>query len=138
MVVVSVIALSVLVGTPLFFVGRKYYLLFRVHRAKIERERQNEESMRQRLLDTELPEQIDLEWIIPYESLKIEGKLGGGGYGIVYRGNYHGTPVAVKVLTAVSAFEDVEKFEQEVRVLRSLRHPNIVSFMVSSFPFSSC
>ena len=70
---------------------------------------------------------------IPEADLSIDasaaGRLGEGGFGVVRRGAWRGTPVAVKSLQR-SAEEVGEgparAFEREVAVLARLRHPNVV------------
>jgi serine/threonine protein kinase len=61
---------------------------------------------------------------------KLVAKIGEGGMGAVYRGVQESTAteVAVKVLHIKYALEEefVNRFKQEVKVLRSLRHPNTV------------
>ncbi|MEM9070696.1 MAG: serine/threonine-protein kinase [Myxococcota bacterium] len=62
---------------------------------------------------------------------RIEGVLGTGGVGVVYRAEHTGLrqPVALKVLR--HGYEDIEmlrrRFEREATVLSQLRHPNVVS-----------
>ncbi|XP_010540027.1 PREDICTED: serine/threonine-protein kinase EDR1-like isoform X3 [Tarenaya hassleriana] len=53
-----------------------------------------------------------------------------GSYGEVYRGDWHGTEVAVKrFLDQETIGEALEEFKSEVRIMKKLRHPNIVLFM---------
>src|SRR5690349_3512972 len=61
-------------------------------------------------------------WLGPYQ---IEGSLGAGGMGQVYRGRDTrlSRPVAIKVLTSGS----VDRFIQEARAASALNHPNIVT-----------
>lgn len=63
-------------------------------------------------------------------SYRLVAKIGEGGMGAVYRGVQEGddAAVAVKILHIKYALERefVERFRREVKVLRSLRHPNTV------------
>lgn len=65
-------------------------------------------------------------WIWPFE---LEEKIGEGGMGVVYRGRYvkNDLRVAVKLLPQDVADEIIlARFEREVEILKTLRHPNIV------------
>jgi len=65
-------------------------------------------------------------WIWPFE---LEEKIGEGGMGVVYRGRYvkNNRRVAVKLLPEDVADEIIlKRFEREVELLKTLRHPNIV------------
>jgi serine/threonine protein kinase len=54
-------------------------------------------------------------------------------YGEVHKAVWKGTEVAVKVIAAEKITKDMEKsFQDEVRVMTSLRHPNVVLFMAAS------
>jgi len=64
-------------------------------------------------------------WEIDYEALQLQGYLGKGFYGNVYKGLWGNVEVAVKKVTRQM---DVEKWLLEVNLLFSLRHPNVVSF----------
>jgi serine/threonine protein kinase len=69
--------------------------------------------------------------VIP--DVTIEGELGRGGMGVVYRGRqpFVDRRVAVKVLPvrqgALGSSEFVERFQREAKILASLSHPNIVA-----------
>ena len=66
----------------------------------------------------------------PYE---IEGTLGQGGMGEVYRARDTrlGRAVAVKILPAVHAADpdSIRRFEKEARAVASLSHPNVVTLL---------
>lgn len=52
--------------------------------------------------------------------------VGRGGFAVVYAGVLHGMPVAVKRLKVRAVKDAVEMLNQEVEVLRSLRHKHVV------------
>ncbi|XP_055960489.1 probable serine/threonine-protein kinase SIS8 isoform X2 [Mercurialis annua] len=67
---------------------------------------------------------------IPWEEITLGERIGLGSYGEVYRGDWHGTEVAVKrFLDQGISVESLEEFRSEVRIMRRLRHPNVVLFM---------
>ncbi|XP_050899067.1 probable serine/threonine-protein kinase SIS8 isoform X2 [Lathyrus oleraceus] len=70
------------------------------------------------------------EYDIPWEEISMGERIGLGSYGEVYRGEWHGTEVAVKkfLLQDISG-ESLEEFKSEVQIMRRLRHPNVVLFM---------
>jgi hypothetical protein len=73
------------------------------------------------------------DWEIEYSQLDVGEQLGAGGYGEVHKAMWKGTEVAVKVIAAEKITKDMEKsFQDEVRVMTSLRHPNVVLFMAAS------
>ncbi|KAF8118979.1 hypothetical protein N665_0001s0037 [Sinapis alba] len=59
------------------------------------------------------------------ENFSITNKIGEGGYGPVYKGTLDYTKVAIKVLRP-DATQGRSQFQQEVEVLTSIRHPNLV------------
>lgn len=70
--------------------------------------------------------------LLPYQAELTMDVLGTGGFGVVYRGNYNHTPVAVKRLKfALSEMdEDLRRdFQAEVEMLSKLRHPHIVTLI---------
>ncbi|XAR57610.1 Non-specific serine/threonine protein kinase [Bertholletia excelsa] len=52
-------------------------------------------------------------------------KIGEGGYGPVFKGKLDHTPVAIKVLRP-DAKQGRKQFQQEVEILSTIRHPNMV------------
>ncbi|QDZ19563.1 dual specificity protein kinase [Chloropicon primus] len=86
------------------------------------------------------------DWVIPLDEIELEETMGSGGTGEVWRGQWQGLDVAVKILyrqgghvfgVEGNARDGVPKhvakvekaFQAEVHSLSSLRHPNIVLFM---------
>ncbi|XP_024515164.1 probable serine/threonine-protein kinase SIS8 [Selaginella moellendorffii] len=70
------------------------------------------------------------EWEIPWGELRVGDRIGLGSYGEVYRGEWHGTEVAIKkFLNQDISGDALEEFITEVRLMRRMRHPNVVLFM---------
>jgi len=71
---------------------------------------------------------LDEHWIIEEEKLRLEQSsiLGSGGFGTVIEGVYSGVKVAVKIPKSERQVEF--PLLNELRLLRHLRHPNIVLF----------
>ncbi|KAF9594911.1 hypothetical protein IFM89_035475 [Coptis chinensis] len=70
------------------------------------------------------------EWEIPWEEIALGERIGLGSYGEVYRGDWHGTEVAVKKFLDQDISGDaLEEFRSEIRIMKRLRHPNVVLFM---------
>ncbi|KAM7258705.1 hypothetical protein ACFE04_014446 [Oxalis oulophora] len=63
-------------------------------------------------------------------------KIGEGGYGPVYKGKLDHTPVAIKVLRPDAA-QGKKQFNQEIEVLCSIRHPNMV-LLLGACPEYGC
>lgn len=56
-------------------------------------------------------------------------RIGGGSFGVVYKGEYLGTPVAIKEVLPNNTY-DVEKyFERECVLMKEARHPNIAQYI---------
>ncbi|ESW16785.1 hypothetical protein PHAVU_007G184600 [Phaseolus vulgaris] len=67
---------------------------------------------------------------IPWEDLFLGERIGIGSYGEVYQADMNGTEVAVKkFLDQDFSGAALSEFKREVRIMRRLRHPNIVLFM---------
>jgi len=66
---------------------------------------------------------------IDYNQIKIGKKIGVGSFGGVYKAEWNGTLVAYKtMLDEDLKDETIEDFSEEIRMMRALRHPNIVLF----------
>ncbi|KAF3972075.1 hypothetical protein CMV_004380 [Castanea mollissima] len=67
---------------------------------------------------------------IRWEDLVIGERIGLGSYGEVYHADWNGTEVAVKkFLDQDFSGAALAEFKSEVRIMRRLRHPNVVLFM---------
>src|SRR5437773_1105999 len=62
---------------------------------------------------------------------RLTRQLGQGGFADVYLGEHTllGTTVAVKLLHTQVSLEDTAQFQQEARILASLRHPHIIHIL---------
>ncbi|KAJ1258726.1 hypothetical protein BS78_10G097900 [Paspalum vaginatum] len=70
------------------------------------------------------------EFEIQWEELTLGERVGLGSFGEVYRGDWHGTEVAVKKFLQQDISSDaLEEFRTEVGIMKRLRHPNVVLFM---------
>lgn len=62
------------------------------------------------------------------DEVVVEGPLGTGGYGVVYRGHWHNkAPAAIKVMHTHNNEQEAVRHAFEMAVLSSVQHPNIVS-----------
>eukprot|EP00927_Polykrikos_kofoidii_P009503 TRINITY_DN13960_c0_g1_i1.p1 TRINITY_DN13960_c0_g1~~TRINITY_DN13960_c0_g1_i1.p1 ORF type:complete len:777 (-),score=89.15 TRINITY_DN13960_c0_g1_i1:81-2411(-) len=64
-------------------------------------------------------------------------ELGAGAFGVVYLGHFFGGPVAVKAFVEDTNRNCREVMFNEMRILRRIRHPNIVQFYGVCLHFSS-
>ncbi|CAE8633308.1 unnamed protein product [Polarella glacialis] len=75
-------------------------------------------------------------WLLAWDELEIPSPeeavvLGKGGFGVVLLARFHGCQVALKLPTTadgVAPARSLPSFANELRMLRRLRHPNVVLF----------
>jgi len=75
-------------------------------------------------------------YVINFSSLTIGQKVGQGGFGIVYRGMYNQTPVAIKQIKLEGLIQvNIEDFVAEASTMSKLSpHPNVVLFRGVTLP----
>ena len=62
--------------------------------------------------------------------LEVGAKLGSGSFGVVYRAKWNETDVAYKMMIHDKMNDEtINAFAEEIRMMRDLRHPNIVLFL---------
>ncbi|KAJ8773314.1 hypothetical protein K2173_028491 [Erythroxylum novogranatense] len=74
---------------------------------------------------------LAMDWLeIAWDDLHIKERVGAGSFGTVHRAEWHGSDVAVKVLTVQDFHDDqLREFLREVAIMKRVRHPNVVLFM---------
>lgn len=74
---------------------------------------------------------LAMDWLeISWDELHIKERVGAGSFGTVHRAEWHGSDVAVKVLTIQDFHDDqMKEFLREVAIMKRVRHPNVVLFM---------
>nr|WIL04199.1 serine/threonine-protein kinase/receptor [Cedratvirus lena] len=74
----------------------------------------------------------DSVWQISMDELELGEDLGRGGFGEVNKALWKGTEVAVKTILSSHVNKETEKaFQDEIKVMTTLRHPNVVLFMAA-------
>jgi hypothetical protein len=68
---------------------------------------------------------LNKSYIIPFEKIKFLKRLGEGASGVVFVGMWNKTKVAIKQMKTIN---DESKIMQEISILSSIRHPNIIMF----------
>jgi abelson tyrosine-protein kinase 1 len=68
-------------------------------------------------------------WTIKRFEIKLEGKVGVGSFGDVYRGTWRNHTVAVKLLAEMTPSKI---FVREVEIWKSLHHPNVLELFGAS------
>ncbi|ESQ54876.1 hypothetical protein EUTSA_v10024333mg [Eutrema salsugineum] len=71
------------------------------------------------------------DWLeISWNELHIKERVGAGSFGTVHRAEWHGSDVAVKILSIQDFHDDqFREFLREVAIMKRVRHPNVVLFM---------
>ncbi|KAL7085443.1 hypothetical protein ACP275_14G282200 [Erythranthe tilingii] len=74
---------------------------------------------------------LAMDWLeISWDELHIKERVGAGSFGTVHRAEWHGSDVAVKVLSLQDFHDDqLKEFLREVAIMKRIRHPNVVLFM---------
>jgi alpha-tubulin suppressor-like RCC1 family protein len=137
--VVFGVLLVVLIITILL-VSTGYAIKYRTRVAKqYQTERAIKSLLHESLIKADaLSAQVDRDWVIPFSELKFVEKLSEGSFGVVMKGRYQSADVYVVtiIFSPNSAIKIIKNFnpedmafEHEVKMLRSLRHPNILLFM---------
>ncbi|XP_021744332.1 serine/threonine-protein kinase HT1-like [Chenopodium quinoa] len=97
----------------------------------------SDDALAQALMDTNYPteglENFE-EWTIDLRKLNMGDAFAQGAFGKLYRGTYEGEEVAIKILERPENDQDraqlmEQQFQQEVMMLATLKHPNIVRFI---------
>ncbi|XP_021715854.1 serine/threonine-protein kinase HT1-like [Chenopodium quinoa] len=97
----------------------------------------SDDALAQALMDPNYPteglENFE-EWTIDLRKLNMGDAFAQGAFGKLYRGTYEGEEVAIKILERPENDQDraqlmEQQFQQEVMMLATLKHPNIVRFI---------
>ena len=66
---------------------------------------------------------------IEFDQIELNEQIGGGGVGLVYKGYFEDSPVALKTLFDPKVNEDLkQEFMDELLIMSQVNHPNIVAF----------
>jgi alpha-tubulin suppressor-like RCC1 family protein len=80
------------------------------------------------MMETE--RQFHANFEIKYKDLKFDKRISEGGYGVVHKGRWMSTVVAIKEIKKEIIEQDkLEEFRNEWAVMEVIRHPNIVMFL---------
>jgi len=102
---------------------------------EVQRLKRENESLRSKIVQLQSNDAVSINagranLEIPFEDLEMDQQIGGGGFSLVYRAMYKGTPVAVKRWFNPDCTDAVmQEFREEVLTLRELRHPHVVQFI---------
>lgn len=76
-----------------------------------------------------LLEKLNLEDNIKPQDIVLKKVVGEGAFGSVYLAEYHGYPVACKIIKAGLNRNNAAKVLDELKLMRRLKHPNVVLLM---------
>eukprot|EP01129_Flabellula_baltica_P006020 TRINITY_DN2218_c0_g1_i1.p1 TRINITY_DN2218_c0_g1~~TRINITY_DN2218_c0_g1_i1.p1 ORF type:complete len:795 (+),score=145.22 TRINITY_DN2218_c0_g1_i1:40-2424(+) len=80
---------------------------------------------------TQLLRDLDLDGNLKWSDINLIKKVGEGVYGDVWMADYNGHKVACKVIKKELTPKDIEKTLEELRLMKTLKHPNITLLMGS-------
>jgi tRNA A-37 threonylcarbamoyl transferase component Bud32 len=89
---------------------------------------------RQPLLSSEASIADENDKQIDLSEIRLGQRIGKGSFGEVYLASWNGTTVAVKKLPASKLTDEfLREFAREARLMRTMRHPNVIQFLGASF-----
>ena len=74
-------------------------------------------------------DELNTVWQIGDEEIELHERIGGGGFGDVFRARYRDLIVAVKILKCPEDEKVDYEFEREIQFMQTMRHSNIVMFL---------
>jgi len=82
-----------------------------------------------RVPEAKTPTEPKISMEVSYSALTFEKELGRGGFGVVWRGQWNRTQVAIKqILAEKLSPAALSEFTHEAHLMYQLRHPNVVDF----------
>lgn len=92
-------------------------------------QQQNQQQYLQQKFRQDTDRESMQDWEIPDTEITDRKQVGSGSFGTVYKAKWHGEVALKKLKVANPSKEQLDSFKNEVRVLKRLRHTNIVLFM---------
>ncbi|KAL0482287.1 serine/threonine-protein kinase/receptor [Acrasis kona] len=120
------VAVFIILLPVLYKITKLILALIKQHKVR----RQMYAILQDRLAQTEDKlEHSNQGWMINLEDLVFVERITEGTYGVVFKGKYLESRVAIKLIkNSCSALDLDDEFVKEVEILKSLRHRNIVQF----------